>query len=175
MFLINISTIILPIMVLIIVIYAIYKKVNVYDTFIIGAKDGIEISVSIFPYLLAMIVAVNILLKSKIIEDLFHVLKPLFLFVKIPVEIVPMAIMRPISGSSSLVIMNDIFIKYGVDSFLGRLASTIQGSTDTTIYILTLYFGFIGIKKIRYAMWVGLFADFIGVITSIIIVRFIFG
>jgi spore maturation protein B len=86
-----------------------------------------------------------------------------------------MAIIRPISGTASLALMNDVFTQYGVDSFLGRLASTIQGSTDTTIYILTLYFGFVGIKKIRYAMWVGLAADLIGVIASILVVSMIFG
>ena len=174
MFIINFSSFILPIVIAIIIIYAILKKVNVYDVFIAGAKDGIEVSVNIFPYLLAMIVAVNVLLKSNIINDLFSLIKPLFIFLKVPVEIIPMAIMRPISGSSSLALMNDIFTNYGVDSFLGRLASTIQGSTDTTIYILTLYFGFVGIKKIRYAMWVGLFADLVGVIVSIVIVNLVF-
>ncbi len=175
MSLINISSIILPILIATIIIYALIKKINVYEVFIKGAKDGFEISINIFPYLLAMIVAVNVLLKSNFINDLFSIFKSIFLFLMIPVEIVPMAIMRPISGSSTLAIMNDIFTKYGVDSFLGRLASTIQGSTDTTIYILTLYFGFVGIKKIKYAMWVGLFADLVGVIASIIVVRLMFG
>lgn len=175
MFLINLSSFILPVLVAVIILYAIIKKNNVYETFIKGAKEGIEMSINIFPYLLAMIVSVNILLKSKIIEDFFSLLQPLFMFIKIPIEILPMAIMRPISGSSTLVLMNDIFTKYGVDSFLGRLASTIQGSTDTTIYVLTLYFSFVGIKKIRYAMWVGLLADLAGVIASVIIVRVIFG
>lgn len=174
MYLIYLSSLILPLLILIIIIYAINKKINVYEVFINGAKDGIEMSINIFPYLLGMIMAVNILLKSNIINDLFSLFKPIFVFLRIPIEIVPMAIMRPISGSSTLVIMNDIFTKYGVDSFLGRLASTIQGSTDTTIYILTLYFGFVGIKKIRYALWVGLFADLVGIIASIIIVNLIF-
>jgi spore maturation protein B len=83
--------------------------------------------------------------------------------------------MRPISGNASLALMNDIFIKYGVDSFLGRLASVIQGSTDTTIYVLTLYFGVVGIKKIKYAMWVGLAADLIGIIASVVTVNILLG
>jgi spore maturation protein B len=175
MFLVNLSSYILPILVLVVVIYAVLKGVNIYDVFIIGAKDGLEISIGIFPYLLGMIMGINVLLKSNIITDVLSLLKPLFIFLKVPLEIVPMAIMRPISGSSTLVLMNDIFLKHGVDSFLGRLASTLQGSTDTTIYILTLYFGFIGIKKIKHAMWAGLFADLIGVIASVIIVTLVFG
>ncbi|MGI6329891.1 MAG: spore maturation protein [Bacilli bacterium] len=175
MFLVNLSSYILPLLVLVVIIYALFKRVNIYDMFIIGAKDGLEISIGIFPYLLGMIVAINVLLKSNILTDILFLLKPLFIFLKFPLEIVPMAIMRPISGSSTLVLMNDIFLKYGVDSFLGRLASTLQGSTDTTIYILTLYFGFIGIKKIKHALWVGLFADLIGVTASVLIVSLVFG
>ncbi|MDD2489727.1 MAG: spore maturation protein [Bacilli bacterium] len=172
--LVNLSTLIIPFLVALIVIYAIYKKINVYDVFISGAKDGIEMGISIFPYLLAMIVAINVLLKSHIIEDFLVLLKPVLSCIKIPMPVIPMAIMRPISGSSTLILMNDIYVNYGVDSFLGKLASTIQGSTDTTIYILTLYFGFVGIKKIKYAMWVGLFADLIGVIASILVVSWLF-
>ena len=93
---------------------------------------------------------------------------------KIPYEILPMALIRPISGSSSLAFLNSIFDSFGPDSFLGRLGSVIQGSTDTTFYIITLYFGCIGIKKIRYSLWAGLFADLIGVISSILIVNFLF-
>jgi spore maturation protein B len=162
-------------MVLGVITYALYKKVDVYDIFIKGAKEGIQISMEIFPCLLAMLLAINILLKSNIIIDFLNLLKPLFNLIKVPIEIIPMSIMRPISGNASLVLMNDIFTKYGVDSFLGRLASTIQGSTETTLYVLTLYFGVVGIKKIRYAMWVGLLADLVGIIASVIVVRFIFG
>ena len=86
-----------------------------------------------------------------------------------------MAIIRPISGNASLALMNDVFTKYGVDTFLGKLASVMQGSTDTTIYILTIYFGVIGIKKIKYAMWVGLISDLVGFIISFIVVSLFFG
>lgn len=175
MFLINLSSIIIPILIAFIIIYALIKKVKIYDVFIKGAKEGMQISIEIFPYLLGMIIAINILLKSNIIDDCLSLLKPVFDLLKIPVQIVPMAIMRPLSGNATLALLNDIFTRYGVDSLLGKLASTIQGSTDTTIYILTLYFGFVGIKKIRYALWVGLLADLIGVIASIITVNLIFG
>lgn len=92
-----------------------------------------------------------------------------------PIEVLTMALMRPISGSSTLAILNNIFTASGPDSFVGRLASVIQGSTDTTLYILTLYFGSIGIKKTRYALKAGLFADIIGIIASILVVTLFFG
>lgn len=164
----------MPLMVVGVIGYSFYKKVNIYDSFIKGAKEGVDMTFNLFPYLLAMIFGINIIIKSNAINDFLALLKPLFDLLKVPLEIIPMAIMRPISGTATLALMNDIFTNYGVDSFLGRLASTIQGSTDTTIYILTLYFGFVGIKKIRYAMWVGLLADLIGVVASIIVVNLFF-
>jgi len=170
-----VSQLIMPILIIIIVTYAFFKKINIYDCFIEGAKEGVEMTFNLFPYLLAMIFGINILIKSNAINDFLAIFKPFFDFLKVPLEIIPMAVMRPISGTATLALMNDIFTQYGVDSFLGRLASTIQGSTDTTIYILTLYFGVIGIKKIKYAMWVGLAADLIGVIASILVVSFLFG
>lgn len=168
------SRLIMPFLVILVIGYAFFKKVNIYDSFIKGAKEGVEMTFNLFPYLLSMIFGINLIVKSNAINDFLLLLKPVFDFLKVPLEIIPMAIMRPISGTATLALMNDIFTKYGVDSFLGRLASTIQGSTDTTIYILTLYFGFVGIKKIRYAMWVGLLADLVGVIASIIVVNLVF-
>jgi spore maturation protein B len=146
-----------------------------YDSFIEGAKEGVEISCNLFPYLLAMIFGINLIIKSGFIPDLLNVFKPIFNFLKVPLEILPMAIIRPISGNASLALMNDVFTKYGVDTFLGKLASVMQGSTDTTIYILTIYFGVIGIKKIKYAMWVGLISDLVGFIISFIVVSLFFG
>lgn len=168
------SKLIMPILVIIIIIYAFVKKIDIYESFIKGAKEGVEITFNLFPYLLAMIFGINILVKSNLINDFLSLFKPMFELLKVPIEIIPMSVMRPISGTASLALMNDIFTKYGVDSFLGRLASTIQGSTDTTIYILTMYFGVIGIKKIKYALWVGLIADVVGIIASIIVVNLIF-
>jgi spore maturation protein B len=169
-----ISSIIIPIIILLIVFYGFIKKVNIYDTFVDGAKEGMELGISIFPYLLGVIIAINIFLKSNILEYTFSLIKPFFNYIKLPIEILPMIILRLISGNSTLVIMTNIFQEHGPDSFLGRLASTIQGCTDTTIYILALYFGSIGIKKIKYALWAGLFADLVGIIASIIFVSLIF-
>lgn len=169
-----ISSLIIPLMVLGIVFYGIIKKLNVYDVFIEGAKESFDMVLSLFPTLLAMILGINIFLKSNLLSTLINFIKPILEFIRIPYQILPMALIRPISGSSSLAFLNNIFQEFGPDSFLGRLGSVIQGSTDTTFYIITLYFGCIGIKKIRYALWAGLFADLIGIISSILIVNFLF-
>lgn len=127
-----------------------------------------------FPCLLAMILGVNILINSDVLELSFQFLKPLLEIIRMPLEVFPMVIARPISGSSSLAILNTILKECGPDGYIGTLASVIQGSTDTTFYILTLYFGSIGIHKIKYALWAGLAADLISVITSIIVVNLLF-
>ena len=169
-----ISNLIIPLMVLGIVLYGFLKKVNVYDVFVDGARESFDMVLSLFPTLLAMILGINIFLKSNLLSTIINFIKPILEFIGIPHQILPMALIRPISGSSSLVFLNSIFENFGPDSFLGRLGSVIQGSTDTTFYIITLYFGCIGIKKIRYALWAGLFADLIGIISSILIVKFLF-
>ncbi len=169
-----IANLIIPIMVLFIIVYGVKHKVNVYDEFLNGATESFEMVLKIFPCLLAMILGINIFLKSGIVELLYNVINPFFKLINIPTQIFPMIIMRPISGTSTLAILNDLFKTYGPDSFIGRLASIIQGSTDTTFYVLTLYFGSIGIKKIRYSMIAGLFADFVGITAAILISKIIF-
>ena len=143
-----ISSLIIPIMVFVVVVYGIYKKVDIYDVFIEGAKEGFSMVLTVFPYLLGMILAINLFLNSNILSSLVNFLEPVLRIIGIPFDIIPMAIMRPISGTSTLAILNNIFSQYGPDSFIGRLASTIQGCTDTTFYVITLYFGSIGIRKI---------------------------
>ncbi len=167
-----ISNLIIPLMLLVIMIYGMIKKVNVYDEFINGASESFSMIIKIFPCFLAMILGINIFLKSGILNLFLDLLKPIFK--SFPIDIFPMALMRPISGSSTLAILNNIYSLYGPDSFIGRLGSVIQGSTDTTFYVITLYFGSIGIKKIRYALWAGLFADLVGIIMSLIIVNMLF-
>ena len=163
-----ISNYVMPLIVLFILIYAMLKKVDIYDTFIEGAKESFDMILKIFPCLLAMVLAVNIFIKSNIIANLFSFIT------FIPSEILPMILTRPISGTSSLAVLTNIYESFGPDGFIGTLASFIQGSTDTTFYIITLYFGSIGIKKIKYAMWAGLFADLLSVIISLIVVNIIF-
>ena len=170
----NIANIILPFIVLIIVGYGIYKQVAVFDVFLEGIKEGLTMTIQIFPTIIAMIISVNIFLKSNILELVINFLNPLFNFLKFPKEILPLAVLRPISGSSSLIILDNILKTYGVDSFIGRVASVIQGSTDTTIYILGLYYGSVGVKKIKYSLLVGLMADISCIIIALIVVNILF-
>ncbi|MEG2311480.1 MAG: spore maturation protein [Bacilli bacterium] len=164
----------MPLLIFLVILYGIYKKTNVYDDFIDGVKESFSLTKSMFPCLLAMILGINIFVNSGFLSAFLSMFTEMFQFLKIPLDIVPLALMRPISGSSSLALLNDLFINHGPDSYIGRLGSVIQGSTETTFYVLTLYFGSIGIKKIKYALWAGLFADLIGIIVAIIVVKMIF-
>ena len=129
---------------------------------------------TLFPTFIAMILAINLFINSGFLDFFLSLFKPLFNLINVPVEILPLAIVRPISGSASLAYLNNIFNQYGPDSFIGLLSSVLQGCTDTTFYVITLYFGSIGIKKIRYSLIAGLCADLIGIIASIIIVNLFF-
>ena len=166
------SHFVIPIVVLIIILYGLIKRRNIYEDFLDGAKEGIQLIYSIIPAILAMTFAINIFLKSNVISIPLIILKPIIK--TIPLEVIPMCLLRPISGTATLAILNNIYSLYGPDSFIGRLSSTIQGCTDTTIYVLALYFGSIKIFKTRYALYVGLFADLVGIIASIIIVSLFF-
>ena len=165
---------IIPLIVVTIIIYGIYKKVDIFDTFIDGVKEGMKLSINLFPTIFAMIIAITLITDSNIINYICNLLKPLFSKISFPTEVLPLALLRPISGSSSLVILNDILAKYDPDSFIGRLSSVMQGSTDTTIYIISMYFASIGIKKTRYSLTVGLLADLLSVIISFIMVNIFF-
>ena len=168
------SKIVIPVFIVFVVFYGFKKKINIYDSFLNGAKEGLMISFNIFPSIIAMVFAINIFLDSNFVYEVLAFFKPILQMFNIPLEIMPMAILRPISGTATLAIMNDIFIKYGPDSYIGRLASVLQGCTDTTIYVLALYFSSIGIKKIRYSLGVGLFADLVGITVGFLITMLFF-
>ena len=170
----TLSKIVIPLFVFFVVFYGFIKKVNLYDSFLEGAKEGLMISFNIFPSIIAMVFAINIILDSNFVNAVLGVFTPILNLINIPLEIMPMALLRPISGTATLAIMNDIFIKYGPDSYVGRLASVLQGCTDTTIYVLALYFSSIGVKKIRYSLGVGLFADLVGISVAFIITMLFF-
>ena len=168
-----ISSLIIPLVVFGIIVYGIIKKTNVYDVFVERAKESFDMVLSLFPTMLAMVLGINIFIKSNLLSIIINFITPMLDILKLPYQILPMALIRPISGSSSLAFLNSIFEQFGPDSFLGRLGSVIQGSTDTTFYIISLYFGSVGIKKIRYSLWAGLFADLIGIVSSLLIVKFL--
>jgi len=154
-----------------IILYGFYKKVDLFDSFIEGSAKSFKLFITIFTNLLAMLLSVNILIKSGFLDVLVFFIKPV---IKLPIEIISMALIRPISGNATLVILNNIYVKYGVDNFYSLIASVIQGSTDTTFYVLALYYGSVGIKKIRYAPIASLFADFIGITSAIVICYLMF-
>ncbi len=166
-----ISIIVLPLFVLMIVGYGYMKKIDVYNSFLKGAKEGLEIVVNITPAILAMVFAVNIFLDSNILSFLLY---PLHKMILIPNQVLSMAFLRPISGTASLSIMTNIFQTYGPDSFYGRLTSVLQGCTDTTIYVIALYYGSIKVTKTRYTIFVGLMADLVGIIMAFILTNIFF-
>ena len=165
---------IIPGVVIFILIYGFINKVDIYDEFINGVNEGLELCLKIFPVMFAMMICINVILKSNIINDTSNSLLFVLKFLNYPKELVPLAIMRPISGSSSLIVMDNILRVNGPDSFVGRVASVLQGSTDTTIYIISLYFSSVGIKKIKYSLIVGLLADLSAVIISYFVIKLLF-
>ncbi len=167
-----ISKLAIPALVFVTVFYGFLKKTDVHGNFIEGSKESFKMIYNLFPTLLAMIIGINLLLESHILNLIANLIQKI---VNIPTEIIPLALLRPISGSSALAILNNIYLNQGPDSYVGRLASVIQGSTETTFYVLSLYFSVVGIKKIKYALKVGLIADFIGIVLSFIIVKLFFG
>lgn len=169
-----VSKVILPIFIFMIIFYGLKKKINIYDSFLEGAKEGLVTTFSIFPAVIAMIFAINIFLDSGVLYFIAGFFKSLLETLNIELEILPMALLRPISGNASLAIMNEIFMKFGPDSFTGRIASVLQGCTDTTIYVIALYFGTVKITKIKHALSVGLFADLVGIIMAFVLTNLFF-
>lgn len=160
------------------IIGGLLKKVNVFEAFIDGAKQGWEVIIKVIPYLVGLLVAIRVFRDSGGLDAIISGITWCFTALGLTGEFVPalpVAIMRPFSGGGSRGLMLDIFKTHGPDSFIGQLASTFQGSADTTFYIIALYFGSVGIKKVRYAIWAGILADIIGVISAIIIAYIFFG
>ena len=165
-----ISIIVIPIFILFVVFYGYYKKINVYSSFLEGAKDGLKTVFNITPAILAMVFATNIFMDSNILS----ILNPLSKLFNVEKEILPMIILRPISGTASMSIMTNIFSIYGPDSFTGKLASILQGCTDTTIYTIALYYSSVKISNSRYTVVVGLIADAVGIIIGLLLCNIFF-
>lgn len=165
---------IIPIIVVSITTYGMIKKVKVYECFVEGAKEGLAICVRIFPYLLAMLVAVGVFRESKALDYFIYIVKPVVKFIGLPPEVVPLVLVKPLSGSGALGIFAEILNNFGADSYIGRVASIIIGSTETIFYTLTVYFGAVGIKKIRHTLWVAIMADMMCVILAVTLARLMF-
>ncbi len=169
-----ISQLIIPLFILLVVGYGLVKKVRVYDSFVAGAKDGITVVIKIFPYLLAIFVAVKSFQASgafAFTKDLFH---GILLALNIPLEVISIAIIKPLSGSASIGVFTDIIKTTGPDSLASRMAAVIMGSAETTFYILAVYLGAVGIKKTRYLVPVCVLADVVGILIAISIVKIFF-
>lgn len=165
----TISTWILPVIILTILTIGLIKKVPIYESFTEGAKDGFKVSVNIIPYLVAIIVAISMLRASGFIDTLGIMFSGILEALKVPVEVLPIMIVRSLSGSAALGIFSDIANTLGPDSYATKLAAVMVGSSETTFYVLAVYFGSVGIKKFRYAVLTGILADIIGIVAAIFV------
>jgi len=165
---------VIPLILLLFIGMAEFRKVKVYEKFVEGAKEGFEIGVKIIPYLVAMLVAIAMFRASGALEILTIALKPLTDLIGMPSEVLPMALMRPLSGSGSLGVMTELMKTHGADSLIGFIASTMFGSTETTFYVIAVYFGAVSVQRTKYALPAGLMADAAGLITASLICRTIF-
>lgn len=166
-----VSNLAMPLMILMIVTYGLVEKNKVFDDFIEGAKEGIEIVWSILPTLIGLFVAIGALRNSGILDIIIRFITPLLNVIHFPSEIMPLAMLRPISGSGSIAVATDIMKNYGVDSNIGMMASTIMGSTETTLYTIAIYTSCVKIKKTRFVLLASLVADMVGILVSVGICR----
>lgn len=160
------SVYILPILFIGIFIYCLIKRINTYDSFVSGAKGAISLVVSIFPYIVSIMVAVTLLRVSGITYYISLALSPVFSFLGIPTELCELILLRPFTGSGSFALLNDIFLNYGVDSYIARCACVILGSSETIFYVTTVYLSQTKVKKLLYAIPVALIATLVGTISA---------
>jgi spore maturation protein B len=169
-----VSTWAIPFLLLLIPLIGFIKKIPVYETFVEGAEEGFKTAVKIIPFLVGMMVAISVFRASGAMDYLSLILEPITSRIGAPSEVLPLAIMRPMSGSAVLGMATELMRVYGPDSFIGRLASVMQGTTDTTFFVLSIYFGSIGVKKYRYSVITGLTADITGFLAAVYICNLLF-
>jgi len=157
----------IPLILVIVPSYGLIKKAKVYEVFVEGAKEGIDMIIRIFPSLLAMLVAVGVLRASGALDIFAHILMPFTQRIGMPEDLVPLALIRPLSGSGALGIVTEIIKTHGADSFVGKMASAMYGSTETTFYVLAVYFGAVGVKNVRHAVISGIFTDVVSIISCV--------
>jgi spore maturation protein B len=168
------SLLIIPLFILFTILYGTFKKVRVYDSFVAGAKEGPAIILSIFPYLLTIFIVIKGFQASGAFDYIRNGFYHLFAFMDIPIEVISMAIIKPLSGSASTALFTDIIKTTGPDSMATKMTAVIMGSAETTFYVLAVYLGAISIKKTRYLVPVCLLADFVGIIVAVTVARYIF-
>jgi len=153
------SACIIPLIITVIIIRGILEKINIFDSFLDGAKEGIEITIKLLPTLIGIFVAIGALRSSGVLDFIINIILPITNFLKIPSQIVPLAILRPISGSASTAVATDIMKNYGVDSKIGLIASTIMGSTETTFYTIAVYASSVKVKNTKFVLLAALIGD----------------
>lgn len=168
------SNVAMPMVILLIIMYGLREKNKVFDTFLEGAKEGIKTTLSILPTLIGLFLAIGALRSSGVLELIINISSPILDILNFPSELMPLAILRPISGSGSIAVATDIMKSCGVDSLIGNIASTILGSTETTLYTIAVYTSCIKIKKTRYILIAALAADIVGIIASTIICKIMY-
>ena len=164
----------IPVLITAILLHGHFKGVKLYESFVEGAGEGFWVAVKIIPYLVGIFVALGIFRESGAMDLVIGAIRPALNALGVPGEVVPLMIIRPLSGGGALGVTAELIRIHGPDSFVGRLASTMQGSTDTTFYILSLYFGSVGVKKIRHALAAGLIGDAAGFVASVAVTRWFF-
>lgn len=169
-----ISVYVLPIFLLSVFVMAFINRTNAFDNFVEGAKEGLQTTLSLLPNIVGMIVAIKVFLASGIVDAMANMLQPILSLIHVDAHVLPLMILRPLSGSAALSLTTDLIAIYGPDTYIGRLASVMQGSTDTTIYIITVYFAAVGLSEMKHAMKLGLTADLIGFAASILAVSIFF-
>jgi len=170
-----VSIIAMPLVVLIIVFKAFNEKISVFDIFLRGATEGVEITLKIFPTLIGLFFAIGMLRSSGVLDFITKLISPVLSYLNFPSEVVPLALLRPISGSASMAVATDIIKQNGVDSFIGILASVIMGATETTLYTIAVYTSSVKIKNTRGVLIAALAADITGIIVSLMVCNFVFG
>ena len=166
---------IMPMFACIVVLYGLIKKIPVFDIFLKGAREGIQLLYCIAPTIIGLVFAVDLLRSSGAIDVICNLVSPAAEFLGFPKEIVPMVLLRPVSGSGSTALLTALFEDYGPDGFAGRVASVLAGSSETTFYAIAMYFGCIKVKKIRHTLFAALMADVTAAVMSVLVVRIFFG
>ncbi|PIQ62515.1 MAG: spore maturation protein [Bacteroidetes bacterium CG12_big_fil_rev_8_21_14_0_65_60_17] len=169
------SVFVLPLLIVGFPLYGLLKRVPVYEEFVDGAKDGFRVAVTIIPYLVAILFAIGMFRASGAMEFVVEGLRPLLSLVGIPPEVLPMMVIRPLTGSGSAAIVLDMIQQFGEDSILVKMAATMFGSTETTFYVIAVYFGAVNVRKTRHAVPAGLLADVVAMIAAVYVVRLLFG
>ncbi len=170
-----ISVLILPLFLAAVLLFGAFKKVRVFESFRLGAKTGIDTAAAIFPTYVGMVVAVMVMRASGVLDAIASLFDPVATLFKIPPGVLPIAFLRPLSGSGAFALLQDLFRKEGPDSFIGKLASVIEGANETTFYVFSLYFASVGIKKTRQTLICAVFADITALITACFFSRLFFG